>query len=140
MQHRWRGASALLTLLLLELQRLADAEFQLAELALGSRVVASRLGLVGDHVLLAGTAPANRTAIGVFIVNWNATVDDTTGVAQRNAAIDLVAVLVRLDLHRRIVVFRAEALVAMLLRIHFLTFTIRLVFELACRQLVSFVI
>lgn len=139
-KHRWSFASALLTLFLLEIERFADAELHFAELALGSRVVASRSGFVLDHMLLAWTAPADRTTVVFFVVHRNAALNYAAGVAQRDSAVDLVAIFILLDLDRTVEVFRTVALVAMLVRIHFLTFTIRLVFELACRQLVSFVI
>lgn len=139
-KHRRSFASALLTLFLLEIERFADAELHFTELTLGSRVVASRRGFVLDHVLLAGAAPSDWATIVVFVVHRNAALNYAAGVAQRDSAVDLVAMLILLDLNRAVEVFRTVALVAMLLRIHFLTFTIRLVFELACRQLVSFVI
>lgn len=84
-------------------------------------------------MLFAWTPPANWTAIVGLNVNRNAAFRQSRRLGQRNATVDLVAVLV--VWHRRAIVEvpGAETFVAVLLREHSFAFTIESPLKLACR-------
>ena len=137
-KHRWSHASALLTLLVAEIERFTDGKLHFAELALRSCRVSRRHAL--DLVLLSRTSPADRTAVVLLVINRNASFDDAVCVAQVDAAVDFIAARILFDACRVAEVFRAVAFVAVLARVHPLAFVIWFAFEHACGQLFHFII
>lgn len=91
-------------------------------------------------MLFSRTAPADRAAVVLLVVNRNASFDDAVRVAQADAAVDFIAARIRLDGRRVAEVFRAVAVVAVFARIHPLAFVIRFALEHACGQLFHFII
>lgn len=91
-------------------------------------------------MLLPWTAPANWTAIVGLDVNRNAAFGKSPRLGQRDAALNLEAVLVLRHGCFVAEVFRAKTLVAMTLRIHSLAFSVSLSLEVTSRELVDVII
>jgi hypothetical protein len=137
---RHRAGALMAIVVVVQLQRFADVELELAKLACRSRVIACDKVLVGLPVLRLRAFPAYRTAVGVFVVDGNAAFVQARGVAQSDAAVDSAAVGIFLDRNGVVEVARAEAAVAEILRVHLLTLAVLLALELACRQLLHLVV
>lgn len=140
MHHRRYRASALLARFIVfsVVQRLSDVQLPFAVNALWAFGFDPR-AVCFNEVLVARASPPDRAAVVSLIVHGNAAFTDSVDVSQRDAAINPLAVLVLRQLRLVVKVLRANAFVAPEQRVDLLTFTIRLVFELASRQLFNLV-
>lgn len=136
MEHWRHRARAVLTVVAAEIQRFPNLQVHVAETTFLLRM----LLLVNLHVLFAWTTPTYGAAIVRFYVNRNAAFGKSSRLTVSNPAFYLMAVFVFQNWCFVVEVSSAKTFVAMILRIHFFTFTVFSPLKLTSRELVDVII
>lgn len=140
MKHRWGCASAFLTLIIIEIERLSNVQFDFPESALWTGIISVACFNVFNQVFLAWATPTDRAAVVFLVINWNAAFNYSTGVAQWYSAVDLITVWILFNWSWVRKVFRAETFIAVLVGVNLLTFTICFTFKMTCRQFINLIV